>query len=54
MPDDLRTRIAKVLQERWSGPGKWDEKDDSAKRMYLSDADAVIRELEEQETNETQ
>lgn len=45
MNGDLRTRIAKVLQSRWSGPTPWDEKDEGAKRMYLSDADAVIREL---------
>ena len=46
MSDDLRTRIAKVLQQRWSGPTLWEEKDGAAQRMYLSDADAVIRELQ--------
>lgn len=50
MPDDLRTRIAQVLH-RIYGPSlgcsdhSWDREPSGLQDVYLSDADAVIREL---------
>ena len=50
MPDDLRTRIAKVLHRLYgpslgAHPWGWDCEPQATRDMYLNDADAVIREL---------
>lgn len=52
MTDDLRTRIARTLYERWwhvsmsiTPPPHWDQLSESARAGWLDNADAVIREL---------
>ena len=49
MTDDLRTRIAAVLyrlwRERFPRSDRWEELADDEREPWLTDADAVIREL---------
>ena len=54
MTDDLRTRLAKTLYQRFApqiglADAEWDDEHSVSQQMWMEDAEAVIRELNLQE-----